>query len=246
MVSLFRDTQVSVLRGVFVSGGTMRLVGVVISAVLPLVPLIATRRVISQVRQAIIGWVAVVVADLHTSGAGSEKRRGDKHMNFVLVLIAEAQAGLAAPVRGVCLLEHDSSCKPVAAIDEGDGPVKATDPSIVTDLVQALIADDGKPVLTLGCHDTSIAWCYDTCYRWCMNTYEEILERVARSHSLGDGYELREAKRWTVHCTHCGVQLIGDTPQTEKAFAALQRSVGGRECRNPNCVSRGGTERRSA
>lgn len=77
-----------------------------------------------------------------------------------------------------------------------------------------------------------------------METYDEIMNRVMKSHVLGDDYELREVKRWTVHCRHCGIQLIGDTPQTDKALEHLKRTVVDRKCRNPNCVSNGGTESR--
>jgi hypothetical protein len=77
-----------------------------------------------------------------------------------------------------------------------------------------------------------------------MKTYDEIMAQVLKGHALGDDYELREVARWTVHCAHCGVQLIGDTPQTDKAFEHLKRAVQDRTCRNPNCVSRGGTEQR--
>jgi hypothetical protein len=76
-----------------------------------------------------------------------------------------------------------------------------------------------------------------------VNTYAEIMDLVMRSRSLGEDYELREVKRWTVHCRHCGVQLIRENPQTEKSFEALQRLLP-RPCRNPNCVSRGGHEKR--
>jgi hypothetical protein len=69
-------------------------------------------------------------------------------------------------------------------------------------------------------------------------------ETLNRSLELGDDYELREVQRWTVHCAHCGVQLIGEQPQTEKSFEHLKRMVADRECRNPNCISRGGHERR--
>ncbi len=75
-------------------------------------------------------------------------------------------------------------------------------------------------------------------------TYEEVVEQVRNSQSLGADFELREVKRWTVHCAHCGTQMIGDTPQTEKTMQQLKRLVNGRECRNANCVSRGGAERR--
>lgn len=77
-----------------------------------------------------------------------------------------------------------------------------------------------------------------------MKTYEEIMEQVLKSHALGDDYELREVARWTVHCAHCGVQLHGETAQTEKAFEALKRSMASRKCRNAKCVSRGGNEKR--
>lgn len=76
-----------------------------------------------------------------------------------------------------------------------------------------------------------------------MKTFEEVMEMVLKGRSLGPDYELREVTRWTVHCKHCGNQIVGDTPTTDKAFAALKRSIEGRECRNLNCVSRGGTER---
>jgi hypothetical protein len=75
-------------------------------------------------------------------------------------------------------------------------------------------------------------------------TYDEVVESLRQSRSFGPDFELREVERWTVHCSHCGVQLIGDTPRTDKAFQQLKRVVDGRECRNPNCVSRGGNERR--
>jgi len=77
-----------------------------------------------------------------------------------------------------------------------------------------------------------------------MKTYDEIMDQVLKSRSLGDDYELREVTRWTVHCAHCGTGLVGDTPQTAKAFEHLKRTVAGRKCPNPNCVSNGGTERR--
>lgn len=77
-----------------------------------------------------------------------------------------------------------------------------------------------------------------------MKTYDEIMALVMKSRELGKDYELREVKRWTVACALCGVQLIGDTPQTDKAFEALKRLIEDRRCRNPNCVSNGGNERR--
>lgn len=77
-----------------------------------------------------------------------------------------------------------------------------------------------------------------------MTTYEEVLEQVLNSRTLGADFELREVKRWTVHCAHCGTELIGDTPQTEKAMQRLKRLTADRVCRNTRCVSRGGTERR--
>lgn len=77
-----------------------------------------------------------------------------------------------------------------------------------------------------------------------MLPFEEIISRVLIGGSLGPEYQLREVKRWNVHCAGCGVQLIGDTPQTEKAFEALKRSLEDRSCRNPNCVTNGGTEQR--
>lgn len=77
-----------------------------------------------------------------------------------------------------------------------------------------------------------------------MKTFDEIMDEVLKNRALGGDYELREVARWTVHCRHCGVQLTGDIPQTDKAFEHLKRAVVGRKCRNPNCISRGGTERR--
>jgi hypothetical protein len=77
-----------------------------------------------------------------------------------------------------------------------------------------------------------------------MSVYDEILEQVQRQHTLGDDFELREVKRWNVHCAHCGTGLVGDTPQTDKAFEQLKRLVAGRKCRNRQCVSNGGTEQR--
>lgn len=77
-----------------------------------------------------------------------------------------------------------------------------------------------------------------------MKTYDEIMDQVLKQRSLGEGFDLREVRRWNVHCSHCGIQLIGDTPQTDKAFNALKRLVEDRKCRNPNCVSNGGTEQR--
>lgn len=77
-----------------------------------------------------------------------------------------------------------------------------------------------------------------------MQTYEEIMNQLLKSRSLGDDFELREVTRWVVHCRHCGVQLIGETPQTEKAWEHLKRTVENRQCRNLNCISRGGTEKR--
>lgn len=77
-------------------------------------------------------------------------------------------------------------------------------------------------------------------------TYEEILALVNKSRDLGDDYELREVKRWTVHCAHCGIQIIGEQPQTDKAWEHLKRTLDNprRKCRNPNCASNGGTEHR--
>lgn len=61
---------------------------------------------------------------------------------------------------------------------------------------------------------------------------------------LGDDFELRELKRWTVHCAHCGMRLIKEVPQTDKVAAHLQRVTEGRKCRNRDCVSNGGTKRK--
>lgn len=72
----------------------------------------------------------------------------------------------------------------------------------------------------------------------------EINERVARRTEVGSDFELREVARWTVNCAHCGTQVIGDTPQTEKAFEALKRLLAGRRCPSPECVSNGGHVRR--
>lgn len=77
-----------------------------------------------------------------------------------------------------------------------------------------------------------------------MKTYDEVMDQLMRNRALGDDYQLREVTRWTVHCAHCGIQLLGDTPQTDKAFEHLKRSVVGRKCRNAKCVSNGGTESR--
>ncbi|MCV7174859.1 hypothetical protein [Mycolicibacterium sphagni] len=77
-----------------------------------------------------------------------------------------------------------------------------------------------------------------------MKTYDEVMEQVHKQHQLGDDFILREVTRWVVHCAHCGIGVLGDTPQTEPAFAALKRTLEGRKCRNLNCVSNGGTERR--
>lgn len=74
--------------------------------------------------------------------------------------------------------------------------------------------------------------------------YDEIVAQVAKARELGAGFELREVKRWTVHCAHCGIQLVGEQPQTEKAFEHLKRMVEDRKCRNPACVSNGGRERK--
>lgn len=75
-------------------------------------------------------------------------------------------------------------------------------------------------------------------------TYDDVVEQLRSSRLLGEDYELREVQRWTVHCAHCGTQLIGDTPKTDKAMQQLKNAVKGRSCRNPKCVSNGGTERR--
>lgn len=75
-------------------------------------------------------------------------------------------------------------------------------------------------------------------------TYEEVLEQVRQARTLGPDFELREVKRWTVHCAHCGTELIKDTPQTAKAMQQLKHLVANRVCRNGNCISRGGAERR--
>lgn len=74
-----------------------------------------------------------------------------------------------------------------------------------------------------------------------MKTYEDIF---GTEHDLGPDYELREVKMWRVHCKHCGTQRIGETPQTDKALQAVKNLIDGMPCRNSNCVSNGGTERR--
>ncbi len=76
-----------------------------------------------------------------------------------------------------------------------------------------------------------------------MKSFDEVMCLLMKERSLGAGFSLREVTRWTVHCSHCGIQLIGDTPQTEKAWQALKRSLEGRVCRNLQCVSNGGAER---
>lgn len=76
-----------------------------------------------------------------------------------------------------------------------------------------------------------------------MKSYEEVFGGPKRD--LGPDYELREVKTWRVHCRHCGVTRVSEVPQSDKSFAALQRLLTDRHrCRNPNCVSNGGNERR--
>jgi hypothetical protein len=77
-----------------------------------------------------------------------------------------------------------------------------------------------------------------------LSPYDQVVMALARQHELGDGFELREVMRWAVHCKHCGTKVVGDVPQTEKAFDALKRTLDGARCRNRKCVSNGGTERR--
>lgn len=76
-----------------------------------------------------------------------------------------------------------------------------------------------------------------------LTPYEEIMAQLDKQQQLGPDYELREVKRWNVHCKHCGIQLVGDTPQTDKAFQAIKNLLP-LKCRNTNCISNGGTERR--
>lgn len=77
-----------------------------------------------------------------------------------------------------------------------------------------------------------------------MSTFDEALDHIRKDRDLGLDYELREVKRWVVHCVYCGHIVIGDTPKTDKAWQALRVSLEGRRCRNQNCYINGGTETR--
>lgn len=65
---------------------------------------------------------------------------------------------------------------------------------------------------------------------------------------FGPSYEVVEVKTWRVRCRHCHVTRWDYVPQTEKAVAATKAglagaaAIGGNACRNPRCVTNGGTE----
>ena len=77
-----------------------------------------------------------------------------------------------------------------------------------------------------------------------MKSYDEVFQELLAEQDFGPDYEVREVKMWRVHCKHCGVMRVGTIPQTDKALAAAKRLVEGMRCRNPKCVSNGGTEKR--